>query len=106
MRVVLIVASAIVALANAPADAQNGQANVDVCIHGWSHQVIVACSAAIESTAPNTPLLSTILADRGAEYQMEGDTHRAIADESEALRINPRQRESLREPRQRLRKSK
>src|ERR1700730_2979983 len=50
---------------------------------------IAACTRAITSGALSPPVLSAMFFDRGDAWRSNGDNDRAIADYSEAIRLNP-----------------
>jgi tetratricopeptide (TPR) repeat protein len=73
----------------APAAAQSGDPNVNACVHKSGDESIAACTAAITSGKLSTANLAIIFYDRGVGYADRHDYARAIADYSEAIRLNP-----------------
>jgi tetratricopeptide (TPR) repeat protein len=63
-------------------------AGVDACFNEQGEAAIAACSHAIGSGRFSGEALATIYDNRAIELRQRGDYDRAIADYSEALRIN------------------
>lgn len=90
MRVFAQIGAAIVlAWTAAPATAQTGDPNADACANKTGDEKIAGCTAAITSGKWSNENLATVFYDRGNGYAQQNDPYRAIADYSEAIRLNP-----------------
>jgi tetratricopeptide (TPR) repeat protein len=77
------VLAAVVALAPARADESS-----DRCFKDEGEAAVAACTRAIQSGRFSGETLATILHNRAIELRQDGDYDRAIADYSQALRID------------------
>ncbi|WP_027529212.1 tetratricopeptide repeat protein [Bradyrhizobium sp. WSM3983] len=64
--------------------------DADTCARQSGDAAIAACSRAIASGEFTGEELAKIYLNRGAEYKNKGDLDRAIADYSEAIRVDPK----------------
>jgi len=64
------------------------QDSADVCFRDSGEVAIAACTRAIQSGRFNGPTLATFFNNRAIEYRQLGDYDRAIADYSQAIRID------------------
>ena len=78
----------VVALAGLPTVAAAGEA--DTCAKQSGDAAIAACSRAIASGEFGDEELAKIYVNRGREYKNKSDLDRAIADYSEAIRVDPK----------------
>ena len=63
---------------------------VDICVHGTGDEQIASCTAAIQSSRWSGKNLAWAHFNRGFAYRAKGDNDSAIADYSEAIRLDPR----------------
>jgi tetratricopeptide (TPR) repeat protein len=74
--------------AEAWAAAESADQNAETCHHKSGDEAIAGCSAAIGSGKLGGIGLAIIFYGRGIEYQVQGDSARAIADYNEAIRLD------------------
>ena len=90
MRIFAQIGAAIVlAWTAAPAASQTSDPNFGACANKTGEEAIAGCTAAITSGKWGAPNLAILFYNRGNAYFHQNDYARAIADYSEAIRLNP-----------------
>jgi len=64
--------------------------DADICARAAGDEAIVACTRAISSGRLHDRDLAVEYYNRGINYSKKGDTDRAIADYTEAVRLDPK----------------
>ena len=72
-----------------PAAAQTSDPNVRTCVDKSGDEAIAGCTAAITSGKLSTANLAAMFFNRGNAYKHQNEFARAIADYTEAIRLNP-----------------
>jgi tetratricopeptide (TPR) repeat protein len=75
--------------AEAWAAAVSADPNAETCHNKSGDEAIAGCTAAIQSGKLSGVGLAIVFYGRGYEYQGQGNSARAIADYSEAIRLDP-----------------
>ena len=84
-----VVAQGTISYAEAWAAAAKVDPNAEVCSEKSGDEAIAGCTAAIQSGKLRGVTLAIVFYGRGFEYQNQKDFTRAIADYSEAIRLDP-----------------
>src|SRR5262245_57853015 len=87
---VLFCAVLLVGLVQAAHAEPNSRADVQTCENASGDVAIAACTRAIESRTFSGRDLALLYFKRGIEWRAKGDLDRAIADYTEAIRLNPK----------------
>jgi lipoprotein NlpI len=66
----------------------------DACVNGWGDFAIEPCTSAIKSGKYKDHDLAVLYVSRGIAYQDVGDLDRAMADLTEAIRLDPKYAEA------------
>jgi tetratricopeptide (TPR) repeat protein len=66
----------------------------DACVNGWGDFAIEPCTSAIKSGKYKDHDLAVLYVNRGILYQDVGDLDRAMADLTEAIRLDPKYAEA------------
>jgi len=66
------------------------QKDIDDCLKGSGDQAIAGCTNIINDTSESAPNRFAAYTNRGTKWAIKGDIDRAIADFSEAIRLEPK----------------
>jgi tetratricopeptide (TPR) repeat protein len=66
------------------------QRDIDTCFKSSGDEAIAACTRVIQDRGERASNRASAYTNRGVEYRTKGDLDRAIADHSEAIRLNPK----------------
>src|SRR5262252_945743 len=78
------------AIAATLATAPVGADDADTCAKASGDVAIAACTRVVALGRYSGNNLATLYSNRGVEYAKKGDLDRAIADEDQAIKLNPK----------------